>query len=138
MTKSYLMLESSKERGSLVRRSFTPLGRRLVLLAFLLFFTLAIPSSAVAGTTGSTPLAIVLCKFGDQPTVPAALTQDYLSRQFTVAGSGRGGVGDYWRRVSLSQIDESWNRLFGGASWYQLLASRTRVNCGQNKRRKDL
>src|SRR5579859_2668376 len=59
--------------------------------------------TASAAPTGSTPWAIVLCKFADQTSEPQS--RAWLNAFFTQSGAGTGGIYDYWSQASGGQID---------------------------------
>jgi hypothetical protein len=55
------------------------------------------------------PWAIVLCKFSDRPSEPRPV--DYYEDLFTRHGTG--GLADYWKDVSLGNLDLTGSRVFG-------------------------
>lgn len=62
---------------------------------------------------GRTAWAVILCRFNDLPPLSTPLSEfgDF------VAGSGRGGVFDYWRDISYGAIDLTGSKVFG---WYTM------------------
>ncbi len=81
----------------------------MVLASFFVF-----PTSAQATPVrNTTPWAILLCRFSDQPQTPQQ--PQFFRDMFTASGSGRGGLFDYWHDVSQGRIDLTGSVVVG---WY--------------------
>jgi hypothetical protein len=63
--------------------------------------------------TGPLPFALVLCGFTDMPDlgIPRSTFEDFI------AGTGTGGMADYWKDASHGSIDLTGSKVFG---WYQM------------------
>jgi hypothetical protein len=85
-----------------------------VLLAAVLAVALS-TSADVAAIGGSTPWAVILCKFRDHPEEP--MPRQFFRNFFTADGAGQGGMFDYWRDVSYGSIDLAGSNVFG---WYTM------------------
>ena len=63
----------------------------------------------------TTPWAILLCKFKDQPVEPHSV--QHFQQYFTQAGAGMSNMTDFYAEASHGALDQSGNRVIG---WYQL------------------
>ncbi|WP_369265195.1 choice-of-anchor D domain-containing protein [Streptomyces sp. R35] len=65
--------------------------------------------------TGSTPWAVLMCKFSDVADQPQALA--FFADFLTTAGDGKGGMADYWRDMSGGAVTLDGSAVFG---WFTL------------------
>jgi len=80
------------------------------------------PADASA-LTGKQPIVVVLCKFKDKTDEPQSAS--YYQNMFSETGVNSGGVFDYWRDVSYSQLDLTGTIVKG---WYELTQTRAEWN----------
>lgn len=67
--------------------------------------------AAINPEVGSTPWAILLCKFMEHPEEPH--TPSYYAEMFTEAGAGQGGLYDYWHDQSYGAVSLKGSQVFG-------------------------
>ena len=77
----------------------------------ILFLLLTASASAAGVVSGKTPWAILLCKFSDRQLEPYTAKQ--IEPFFSEAGAGTGAMFDYWRDMSLRNVDLTGSRAFG-------------------------
>jgi hypothetical protein len=108
------------KRAAIAKRTFAflaCLGTGVVIAQLARSFPspLLLNLTAVNKVHGSTPWAILLCKFSDQPQ---ALKPMYFFQElFTSDGAGSRNVFDYWKDVSYGRIDLTGSKVFG---WFRM------------------
>lgn len=93
----------------------------LALLLLLSLFTTAllggevVKVKAASPLQGSTPWAVIMCKFADRTVEPQ--NQQYFKDLFTASGAGKGGLYDYWQDMSYGNINLQGSDVKG---WYTI------------------